>query len=214
MIVLQMHYNLLAGSGSDSSKVQIRLNDTAKHVTAIHTMLFPGPVELPCLDTEKGQLCDREQAVTDVITRFGYQAGATIAGLQVLCGGNPLAPRSGSVQTCSRPVMEPTQIWAAAGHMHLLGKSISIDINPGTPQARTVLDIPQWNFDDQGAKPLAEPVLLQTGDKVRVRCTHDAALRSILPALKKAPPRYVVWGEGTTDEMCLGLLIVTHPKSS
>ena len=28
---------------------------------------------------------------------------------------------------------------------------------------------------------------------------------------KQLPPRYVVWGEGTTDEMCLGLLLVTRP---
>ncbi len=40
-------------------------------------------------------------------------------------------------------------------------------------------------------------------------CTHDAGLRKQLPALKNAPPRYVMWGEGTTDEMCLGLLITT-----
>lgn len=25
---------------------------------------------------------------------------------------------------------------------------------------------------------------------------------------KRAAPRYVLWGEGTTDEMCLGLLQV------
>jgi hypothetical protein len=44
------------------------------------------------------------------------------------------------------------------------------------------------------------------GDKVRVTCTHDATLRQKLPQLNKLPPRYVVWGDGTSDEMCLGLL--------
>jgi hypothetical protein len=41
---------------------------------------------------------------------------------------------------------------------------------------------------------------------VRVTCTHDANLRRQLPQLESLPPRYVVWGEGTSDEMCLGLL--------
>jgi hypothetical protein len=44
---------------------------------------------------------------------------------------------------------------------------------------------------------------------IRVTCTHDAGLRSKLPQLAPLPPRYVVWGDGTSDEMCLGLLIGT-----
>jgi len=27
---------------------------------------------------------------------------------------------------------------------------------------------------------------------------------------RRLPPRYVLWGEGTTDEMCLGLLQVAE----
>lgn len=212
-IVLQMHYNLRAGTGTDASKVQLRLSDKTAGVTPIHTMLLPGPVELPCAPGETGLLCERSNAVADVSQRFGPQSGGTIAGLQLLCGGDPLNPVAGSTQQCTRPVNRDTTIWAAAGHMHLLGKSIEIDVNPGTPRAKTVLDIPVWDFDNQGAKPLAKPVTLKRGDTVRVRCTHDAKLRSQLPSLKNTPARYVVWGEGTTDEMCLGVLVTTYPKA-
>ncbi len=72
-----------------------------------------------------------------------------------------------------------------------------------------MLDIPVWDFDSQGAQPLPEPISLRKGDTLTVTCTHDATLRDKLPAFKGTPPRYVVWGEGTTDEMCLGILIVT-----
>jgi hypothetical protein len=44
-----------------------------------------------------------------------------------------------------------------------------------------------------------------------VTCRHDAALRAQLPALRGQQPRYVVWGEGTSDEMCLGIVAVTRP---
>jgi hypothetical protein len=91
--------------------------------------------------------------------------------------------------------------------MHLLGRSIKIELNPGTPGASVLLDIPQYNFDDQAIRPLATPVKLKKGDVVRVTCTHDAQLRKMLPQLRQLPPRYVVWGDGTADEMCLGLLI-------
>ena len=97
-------------------------------------------------------------------------------------------------------------VYAVAGHMHLLGKSIRVELNPGTPRARTLLDVPVYDFDDQGARPLAEPVRLKRDDVLRVTCTHDATLRARLPALRDLPPRYVVWGEGTSDEMCLGIV--------
>jgi hypothetical protein len=46
---------------------------------------------------------------------------------------------------------------------------------------------------------------------VRVTCEHDQSLRDVLPAFEAQEERWVVWGEGTTDEMCLGMLMVTRP---
>ena len=71
-----------------------------------------------------------------------------------------------------------------------------------------MLDIPVWDFDNQGAKPIS-PVKLSPGDTVKVTCRHDQHIRDLLPAFKGQPERYVVWGEGTTDEMCLGILQAT-----
>jgi hypothetical protein len=67
-----------------------------------------------------------------------------------------------------------------------------------------------WDFDDQGSVAV-EPVHLRPGDTVRVTCEHDQSLRDVLPAFAGQEERYVVWGEGTTDEMCLGTLLVTRP---
>jgi hypothetical protein len=93
--------------------------------------------------------------------------------------------------------------------MHLLGRSIKVELNPGTPQAKILLDVPIYNFDDQGARALPQPLKVNRGDTLRVTCTHDAGLRKMLPALKDVGPRYVVWGEGTSDEMCLGIVTWT-----
>jgi hypothetical protein len=96
-------------------------------------------------------------------------------------------------------------VYALAGHMHLLGTAITVQLNPGTPGARTLLDVDPYNFHDQRSVPLPKPVTVRAGDVLRVTCTHDASLREhVLPGV---PPRYVVWGDGTTDEMCLGILI-------
>lgn len=204
-LVIQMHYNLAAEQGSDSTQVQMRV--TSDKRKPLSTMLLPAPVELPCTPGESGRLCDREDAVDDVVSRFGAGTGATIAGLQLLCGGDPENPQAGPVQTCDRRLSSSGKIFAVAGHMHLLGREISITLNPGTQDEQTLLDIDNWDFDQQAAIPLAKPVQVEPGDVLRVRCRHDAGLRSMLPALQDSPPRYVVWGEGTADEMCLGIVI-------
>jgi hypothetical protein len=94
--------------------------------------------------------------------------------------------------------------------MHLLGRSLQLILNPGTPGEKILLDRPNYNFDDQSPTVLKEPVQLKVGDTVRVTCTFDPTLRQVLPELKKLPPRYVTWGEGSSDEMCLGVLGVAH----
>jgi hypothetical protein len=207
-IVMQVHYNLLAGDDPDVSATQLRLAPADADLTNLGTVLLPAPVELPCRPGhDASPLCDRGAAVADVKKRFGEGAGSTNDLLYFLCGGKP---RPGDVQSCTRTLHEPMTIMGVAGHMHLLGRSIKIEVNPGTDRARTVLDIPIWDFDNQGAKPI-KPVHLDTSDTVKVTCEHVQWLRDQLPSFEGQEERYVVWGEGTTDEMCLGILQVTKP---
>jgi hypothetical protein len=206
-VIMQVHYNLLAGAEPDVSTAQLRVAPTSSKLAPLETMLLPAPVEMPCRPAHgDGPLCDRDKSLVDVRRRFGSEVGMTADYLHLLCG--PIRP--GDTQTCDRRMNRPATIRGVAGHMHLLGRSIEIQVNPGRPSARTVLDIPTWDFDNQGARPV-RPVQLAAGDTVRVTCRHDQRLRDLLPALKGQPEKYVLWGEGTTDEMCLGILLVTRP---
>jgi hypothetical protein len=211
-LVMQVHYNLLATGGkagsADQSSIRLRLAGDSTAMTPLNTLLAPAPVELPCTAQEKGPLCDRDAAVEDVNHRFGEDVGSTAEDLLQMCANGKPVP--GTTQHCDLPVEGAVTVYAAAGHMHLLGRAIKIEINPGTAGASTLLDVPQYNFDDQAIRPLATPAKLKKGDVIRVTCTHDAGLRKLLPQLQKLPPRYVVWGDGTSDEMCLGLLIGTR----
>ncbi len=156
-VIVQMHYNLLAGEGTDRSAARLRVTDARPGITPLETMLLVAPVELACRpDHAEDPLCDRDAALADVVDRFGAESDFTVNGLQFICNGT--VDRGSPVQECDREITEPTTVVAAAGHMHLLGESIRIEANPGRPGATTVLDIPQWDFDNQGAKPLAEPL--------------------------------------------------------
>ncbi|WP_117212095.1 monooxygenase [Allorhizocola rhizosphaerae] len=208
-IVLQVHYNTLGAKGADRSGIRLRLRDSGDaRLKPLHTKLLPAPVELPCAEGESGRLCDRQQAILDVNARFGAQAGLAVSGLSLLCDKGQ--PKPGPVQSCTTPVREAGLIHAVAGHMHLLGRSIKVELNPGTKKSKILLEVPEYNFDDQGAHPLPEPVTVKPGDTLRVTCTHDAGLRKRLPALQSLEPRYVVWGDGTADEMCLGVVSWTR----
>ncbi|MET0997865.1 MAG: hypothetical protein ABWX73_04030 [Marmoricola sp.] len=206
-VIMQVHYNLLAGKKPDRSAAELRLAPASGRTRALETRLLPAPVELPCRPAHAdGPLCARPAALADVKERFGQGPGATADLLHFLCG----EIKAGPVQSCSRMIMKPETVRGVAGHMHLLGKSIKIEVNPGTATARTLLDIPVWDFDDQGSKPIT-PAVLQPGDTIKVTCRHSQELRDRLPSFEGQPDKYVVWGEGTTDEMCLALLLVTRP---
>ena len=106
-IVLQVHYNLLGGSRPDQTSVRLRLASNHSQLKPLMTMLLPAPVELPCTSTEHGPLCDRTASILDLESRFGAGAGTTVAGLQLLCGGNLIDPRAGPTQSCDRRIQTP-----------------------------------------------------------------------------------------------------------
>jgi hypothetical protein len=211
LVLLQVHYNLLATGGrageTDESGIRLRLTEGTAATRPLDTIPLQAPIELPCAGNESGPLCDRAAAVADVTERFGAEVGDTEAQLLSGCGDGTPVP--GDTQHCDYPIPRPMTVYAALGHMHLLGRSIKVELNPGTARARTLLDVPEFDFDNQKFRPLPTPVDLGYGDTVRVTCTHDATLRQLLPQLSELPPRYVVWGDGTSDEMCLGLLIAS-----
>ncbi|HEU0304189.1 MAG TPA: hypothetical protein VFR32_06380 [Gaiellaceae bacterium] len=210
LVVMQVHYNLLNGHARDRSKAVFTLAPPSPDLEAIETVLLPAPVELACLKGEKGRLCDRDAAVAELGRKYGSLASFAPGVLLFICGQNAAEPKASTTSTCTRRVERPTTIRVVAGHMHLLGKSIRVELNPGTPSARVLLDIPRWDFHWQNAYQLEKPVEAKAGDIVRVTCRFEPSRRRHGDHGIPQTPRYVLWGEGTTDEMCLGLVQVTR----
>jgi hypothetical protein len=208
-VVMQVHYNLIHKAQRDRSRAVVRFAPVAEtKLTPLNTILIPAPVELPCPRGVKSRLCTREAAVQDEIRKYGYDAAVIPAGLLYLCGKSlddyPIAPASVKSLTmeCTRRVNRPLRIYGVAGHMHTRGFDIRIMLN-----GETLLHIPRWNFHWQDAYYLAKPVDANVGDTIRVSCKFDnSKIKQPLVNGRLLKPRYVLWGEGTTDEMCLGLL--------
>jgi hypothetical protein len=178
-------------------------------------MLIPAPVEVPCPAGARSALCSRDRAVADLGRKYGSLASLIPLGLLYLCEKS-LAdyPRNAGAArdvrtSCDRVVNRAITIYGVAGHMHVRGFDIQVELNPGTPRSRVLLHIPRWDFHWQDAYYLAQPVTAERGDVIRVSCRYDnSARRQPVVGGRRLGPRYVLWGEGTTDEMCLGVLQV------
>jgi mono/diheme cytochrome c family protein len=210
-VVMQVHYNLIHKPQPDRSRVVLRVVPAAgSSLTPLDTVLIPAPVELPCPRGVHSRLCSRDVALREEARKYGNDAALIPFGLLYICNKRledyPSSPASVSslVTTCDRRVNRPLRIYGVAGHMHLRGVDIRLELN-----ARTLLHIPHWNFHWQDAYYLAQPIDADPGDTIRVTCRFDnSARRQPVVQGKRLAPRYVLWGEGTTDEMCLGLLQV------
>lgn len=221
LVVMQVHYNLIEAAGPDRSRAQLRIRPATTHLTPLQTQLIAAPVELPCPSGVSGAQCSRGRAIQTEVDRYGAEAAFIPTALLRLCNKTladyPADVGAGKAisTSCDRAVTSNETIYGVAGHMHLRGRDISVVLDPGTAKQQTLLHIPAWDFHWQDVYYLEQPVSVAPGDTIRVSCTFDNS-RADQPVVggKQLQPRYVVWGEGTTDEMCLGMLAVAARPSS
>ena len=214
-LVLQVHYNLLAANGgkieTDQSKIVIEaIPAKGASVKQLQVELFPAPVELACPAGVTGPLCDRKNSLLDLAARTSTTSAFEAAGINVLCKNDPFNPKPSLISRCDKVMDKHLTVIAAAPHMHLLGRSLKLILNPGTASEKILLDRQNYDFDDQSSTVLKTPIKVAPGDTIRVECTFDPTLRQKLPALRNLEPRYITWGEGSSDEMCLGVIAATR----
>jgi hypothetical protein len=178
-------------------------------VKQLQLELFPAPVELACPSGVTGPLCDRKASLIDLAARTSTTSAFEATGVNALCGQNPFKPIPSTTSRCDKVMTKGFNVIAAAPHMHLLGRSLKLTLNPGTSTEKVILDVTNYNFDDQSSTILKKPIVVNPGDTIRVECTFDPTLRQKIMQLKNLEPRYVTWGEGSSDEMCLGVIAAT-----
>ena len=199
-LVLQIHYHYDGEAPPDHSRLRLRFAERGAPLDRIEVAEYVAPAEIPCVAGERAPLCDRDAAMADAVERFGF-GGVQADRINALCGATP-ADFAGftdgvASSSCDLPVYEFGEIVGILGHEHELGASFRMTLNPDTPRERVLLDIPRWSFDWQLVYRPEEQIVLEPGDRLRVECSWDRSLGD-----SDAPPRYVLWADGTDDEMC------------
>jgi hypothetical protein len=217
LVVMQVHYNLLVGDKPVKNSLQLKTVPATTPLVPLHLDLMPAPPDIPCPADTSGPLCSRAASLANLGQRFGQSAVGFVNAIEWICGRNANDPPAGDSTSCSWPVPSAGYILRAGAHMHLLGVSFTMVLNPGMPNQQTILDVPHYNFDYQRGYNIA-PIHVTPGEKVQVNCNYNPALGQELPLLRKVPPHFVTWGDGSSDEMCLGLMYwatqLPNPKAS
>ncbi len=186
-IVLQVHYNTLSTTGTEPTSLDFKLDDSVAKEAAIVPYTNPqwlqGAMQIPAGNP-------------DVEYAWAFDVSPYMSLIT-----NGVIPNGAFT------------IYGAALHMHLLGTEISTAIGRGDGSGDAcLLNIPAWNFHWQRMYPFAQPITYNPGDKLKIDC-HWNNSQANQPYVngQQLPPKNVAWGEGTTDEMCLGLMYVTAP---
>jgi hypothetical protein len=214
LVIMQIHYNLLVGDKPVRAKLVLHTVPASTQLRPLSLALMPAPPDVPCAAGVTGSLCSRAASLADLGQRFGPGAVGFVNTLESICGRNATDPPAGDTTSCTWPVLKAGTVVRVGAHMHLTGRTLQITLNPGTPTQKTLLDVPNYNFDYQRGYTLQTPVPVVPGDRIQVTCTYDPALRQELPALRNLPARFVTWGDGSSDEMCLGLVMTVPPANS
>ncbi len=215
--VVQIHYHYDGDIPADNSRFVLDLASDDEVAAAggsfkpLTNVRYLGPAEIPCVEGDTHELCDRDAALANVVERFGdfvglypdfmlRQCNKTAADFAHMTDGT-------ATSTCDLPVRNPGKITSVTGHMHELGSSIRLTLNPDTPDETILLDIPDWDFEWQfGYRPV-DDIVIEQGDIIRVDCAWG---RDRAPY---EPVGYVLWSDGTGDEMCFSS-ITTAPDES
>lgn len=209
-LVLQIHYHYENAPTPDRSSLALQTAPGSADVKKIRVVNPLAPVEIPCMPGETAELCDRKAALEDNRRLYGDFGASTEQGLLFICHQSVSALTAGfdgiAHSSCEQTVPQDGTIIGVMGHMHTLGKSIRLTLDPGGADEKVLLDIPVWNFDWQMNYELATPLHVTTGQKVRIECSWD---RSLDP---NRPPKYIVFAEGTEDEMCFGTYALIPDK--
>lgn len=140
------------------------------------------PVEIPCPNEVTSTGCDREVARMDVTNSNVSDALLAICGQTLQTYTDNTAENA--YGACDYPINFSGWLLSVGPHMHELGQSSRVVLNPDTPDETILIDIPVWDFHWQGQYNFADPIELNPGDIIRLECWWS----------NPDGNRYVVWG--------------------
>jgi peroxiredoxin len=101
-------------------------------------------------------------------------------------------------------VDQDCEIYSIMPHMHLIGRAVKVTMTAPGAAPLTLIDIPDWDYNWQEVYFFEKPIVVKAGTRFDIEAQYDNSAKN--PNNPNDPPRIVVFGEQTTNEMCFGFL--------
>ncbi len=108
-------------------------------------------------------------------------------------------------------IMQECKLYSVMPHMHMLGREIKVTLTPPEGKKTTLVAIKDWDYNWQESYFFKEPIDVKPGTRVAVEAIYDNSSNNMSNPF--SPPKWVKFGEQTTDEMCYVFLGVTSTTS-
>jgi Copper type II ascorbate-dependent monooxygenase, C-terminal domain len=95
---------------------------------------------------------------------------------------------------------------AVTPHMHKIGRDMAMMVTYPDGRSDDLIKIADWDFGWQNTYFFETPLDLPKGSVLKVVAHYDNS--SSNPHNPNKPPKLVMWGPATTDEMCIGFITV------
>lgn len=123
-------------------------------------------------------------------------------GLTLRVGDNPIDIAPGVADYALHDTLElaaDATFVSVFPHAHYLARSVEIEATLPSGDRRWLLRIADWDFAWQDQYRFREPLELPAGTRIELRITYDNSAQN--PRNPSSPPRRVVSGPASTDEM-------------
>ena len=207
-LILQIHYSPGGRTGeTDLTRVQLRLTTVKPEYLLFTTVLGNASALLPTSDGLLAGPNDPTSTPEFLVPR------ETLGHIERMQFTMPAPDKP-------RPAL---YIYGVMAHEHLAGVDVKIDLQKaGSTGPDTCLLEDRWDFHWQRMYAYDAPITslptLDTGDKIKLRCTYDNSmqnprLRDSLLSVGHSTTVDIHLGESTLDEMCLVLpqVVIRYP---
>ena len=185
-IVLQVHYNLESGSGTDQTTVELALADAVQR-EGFYIAWLNGYWTLPEYMPIPAHTWTKHEFVASPFPYFEWFANVPVDSRRAFL------------------------IHSAIVHMHARGVTGEVFVKPeASVEESMLLRITRWDYHWQREYQFVQPVTFGVDDKLGVRCHWDntEANQPVRDGVRQRP-RDLAWGEGTDDEMCVAFMYTT-----